>query len=77
MHFLFMLENAESLIVASKDTGLEVNTDKTKYMVMSRDQNAGGSDSIKFDNSSSERVDEFRLLGNNLKKSKFSSGRNS
>ena len=34
-------ENTETLIVASKDNGLEVNTDKTKYMVMSRDQNAG------------------------------------
>jgi len=29
-------ENAEA-----KETGLEVNADKTKYMIMSRDQNAG------------------------------------
>ena len=28
-------ENAEALIVASKETGLEVNADKAKYMVMS------------------------------------------
>jgi hypothetical protein len=28
-------ENTKALIVASKDNGLEVNTDKTKYMVMS------------------------------------------
>ena len=34
-------ENAEALIVASKETGREVNADKTKYTVMSRDQNAG------------------------------------
>jgi len=33
-------EDAESLIVARKETGLEVNADKTKCMVMSRDQNA-------------------------------------
>jgi hypothetical protein len=31
----------KALIVASKETGPEVNADKTKYMVMSRDQNAG------------------------------------
>jgi len=31
-------EKAEALIVASKEIGLEVNADKTKYMVMSRDQ---------------------------------------
>jgi hypothetical protein len=28
-------ENAESLVVATKKTGLEVNADKSKYMVMS------------------------------------------
>jgi hypothetical protein len=28
-------ENAEALVVASKENGLEVNADKTKYMVMS------------------------------------------
>jgi len=33
-------ENAKALIVASKEIGREVNADKTKYMVMSRDQNA-------------------------------------
>ena len=34
-------ENAEALVVASKEVGLEVNAHKTKYMVMSRDQNTG------------------------------------
>ena len=34
-------ENTETLIVASKEIILEVNADKTKYMVMSGDQNAG------------------------------------
>ena len=28
-------KNAEALIVASKEIGLEVNADKTKYVVMS------------------------------------------
>jgi len=31
-------ENAGALVVASKETGLEVNADKTKYMVASRGQ---------------------------------------
>jgi len=33
-------EKAEALVLASKETGLEVNADKTKYMIMSRDWNA-------------------------------------
>ena len=48
-------KNTESLVVASKEIGLEVNADKTNYMVMSRDQNAGGSHHIETDNSSFER----------------------
>ena len=32
-------ENAEIFIQASKDIGLEVNSDKTKYMITSRQQN--------------------------------------
>jgi hypothetical protein len=30
-------KKAEALVVASKETGLEENADKTKYMVVSRD----------------------------------------
>jgi len=30
-------ENAEALVMASSEIGLEVNADKTQYMVMSRD----------------------------------------
>ena len=59
-------ENAEALIMASKETGLEVNAEKTKYMVMSRNQNAGQSHNIENDNSSFERVQEFRYLGTTL-----------
>jgi len=33
--------NRDVLLFASKETGLEVNADKTKYFIMSRDQNAG------------------------------------
>jgi hypothetical protein len=55
-------KNAEALVVAIKETGLQVNADKTKYMVMSRDQNAGQSHRIKIANSSFERVEQFKNL---------------
>ena len=32
---------AEALVAAAREIGLEVSADKTKYMVMSRDQSAG------------------------------------
>jgi hypothetical protein len=32
-------KNNEALVVASKEIGIEVNAGKTKYNVMSRDQN--------------------------------------
>jgi len=44
-------ENAEALVVATMEIGLEVSADKSKYMVMSRDQNAGRIHSMRIDNS--------------------------
>jgi len=52
--------------VASKETGLEVNADKSMYIAMSRDQNAGKSHNIKTGNSSFERVEQFKYLGTTL-----------
>ena len=66
-----MQENAEALVVATKEIGLEVNADKTKYMIMSRDQNAGLSYSMKTDNSSIESVEEFKYLGTTLRNKNF------
>ena len=59
-------ENSEALIVASKEIVLEVNADKTKYMVMSRDENAGRSQNMRIDNRYFGRVEEFKYLGTNL-----------
>jgi len=59
-------KNREALVVANMEIGLEVNADKTKYMVMCRDQGAGRSHSIKTDNSSSEWVEQFKYLGTTL-----------
>jgi hypothetical protein len=49
-------KNAQTLIEASKEVGLEVNTEKTKYMLMSRHQNAGTNHDIKIANRSFENV---------------------
>jgi hypothetical protein len=53
-------------MIASKEIGLEANVEKTKYMVMSRSQNAGHNHNIKIDNKSFERVKEFKYLGTTL-----------
>jgi len=49
--------------VVGRDIGLEVNANITKYLVMSRDQNAGRSHSTKIDNSSFEMVEESKYMG--------------
>ena len=51
----------------NNEAGVEVNADKHKYMVMSQDQNAGRSNSIKIYNSSLERVEELKYLRTALK----------
>jgi len=59
--------SAETLVVASKESGLEVNADKTKYMVMSRDQNARRSHNINTDNISFDWAQESKYLGTTFK----------
>jgi hypothetical protein len=67
-----IMKNAERLVGASKETGLEVND---KYMVMSRYQNAGRSCNIKTDNKSFERAEQFKHLKKTPNESKFYSER--
>ena len=55
-------ENTETLVVASKEIGLEVNADKTMYVVMSRDQNARRRRNIRMDNISFERVEDLKYF---------------
>ena len=59
-------ENAEALVATTREIGLEVSADKTKYMVMSRDQNAGRIQGVRIDNDTFERVEEFKYLGTTL-----------
>ena len=60
-------ENAEALEAATREIGLEVSADKTKHMVMSRDQKAGRIQSVRIDNSTLERVEGFKYLGTTLR----------
>jgi len=55
-------ENAKPLVTATREIGLEVSADKTKYMVMSLDQNTGRNHSVRINNSTFERVEEFKYL---------------
>jgi hypothetical protein len=55
-------KNTEDLMIASNEIGLEVNAEKTKYMIMSRNQNARHNHNIKIDNKSFEKVEEFKYL---------------
>jgi hypothetical protein len=48
--------NTEDIIDASKEVGLEVNTEKTKYMLLSRHQNARENHDIKMANRCFENV---------------------
>jgi len=59
-------ENAEALVAATRYNGLEISADKTKYMVMSRNRNAGRNRSVRINNSTFERVDEFKYLRTTL-----------
>jgi len=48
------------------EIGLEVNSDKTKNMFKSRDQNAGRSYNIRIGNKPFETVEGIKYLGTNL-----------
>jgi sorting nexin-29 len=59
-------ENSETLLEASKDIGLEINAEKTKYMIMSRHPNSGQNQNIRTANESFEKVAKFKYLGTAL-----------
>jgi hypothetical protein len=61
-------KNTEALLLASKEIGLEVNAEKTKYMVMSRDQNAARNGYIQIGNKSFETVEQCKYLETTLTK---------
>jgi hypothetical protein len=59
-------ENSETLLEASRDVGLEINAEKTKYVIMSRHLNSGQNQNIRIANESFEKVTKFKYLGTTL-----------
>jgi sorting nexin-29 len=58
-------ENTESLLEANGDVGLEINAEKTKYMIMSRHPNSEQNQSM-ITNESFEKMAKFKYLGMTL-----------
>jgi hypothetical protein len=54
-----MKKNRDTLIDVNKEVGLEINVEKTKYMLLSRQQNAGQNHDIKMANRSFENLAQF------------------
>jgi hypothetical protein len=59
-------ENSEILFEASRDIGLEINAEKTKYIIISRYSNSGQNQNMRIDNESFEKVEKFKYLGMTL-----------
>jgi hypothetical protein len=59
-------KNTKVLLDANKEVGLAVNPEKTKYMLMSGNQEVGQKHSMKIVNRSFEDVAEFIYLGTTL-----------
>jgi hypothetical protein len=60
-------ENTETTLQASRDTGLEINTEKTKYIIIFCHPNTGQNQNIRIANESFENVEKFKYLGTTLK----------
>jgi hypothetical protein len=59
-------EKTETLLEASRDIGLEINAEKTKYMIMSRHPNSGQNSIIRIANELFGNVAKFKYLGTAL-----------
>jgi hypothetical protein len=59
-------ENTETLLEVRRDAGLEINAEKTKYMIMSRHPNSGQNQKRRVANESFENVAKLKYLGMTL-----------
>jgi hypothetical protein len=53
-------KNTETLIDARKEVGIEINIEKTKYMLLSRQQNVGQNHNIELYNGSLDNVTQSK-----------------
>jgi hypothetical protein len=56
-------EDTETLLEASEDIGLEINAEKTKYVIMSRHPYSRQNQNIRIANEPFENVAKFKYLG--------------
>jgi hypothetical protein len=61
-----LLVYAETVLGASRNVGLEINAEKTKYMIMSRYPNLEQNQNIRMANDLFENVAELKYLGTTL-----------
>jgi hypothetical protein len=68
-------KNTETLIDGSKEVGLEINIEETKYMLLSHQRNAGENQDIEIANRSFENMSQFKYLGTTVTKRRLNSGK--
>jgi hypothetical protein len=61
-HINFVKKNTEALLETSREVGLEVNMEKSKYVAMSCHQNAGQNHNFQIVNVSLKNVAKFKYL---------------
>jgi hypothetical protein len=60
------LETIALMVLAIRDIGLEINAEKTKYMIMLGHPNSGQKQNIRIANESFENLAKFKYLGMTL-----------
>jgi hypothetical protein len=63
--------NTEALLEAKREVGIVVNTEKAKYTVIFRCQNAGEIHNLMIANKSFENVTNFKYLGKAIKNKNY------